>query len=93
MKTYQQAAHAMQSGVAMMMNYDNTETEPKHLRVGLNSAFVNDAALAQLLIDKGIITLQEYQDSLTKEMNKEVERYEHRISEETSDGKTKIKLN
>lgn len=79
MMKYLEAAHAMQSGVAMMMNYDTADTEPKHLRVGINSAMVSDAALVRLLIKKGLITMEEFQESLTEEMNREVERYEAQL--------------
>ena len=47
---YVKAAHAMQSGVAVCMERGTAETTPKHLRVGVNSAMVNDAAIARLLI-------------------------------------------
>lgn len=83
MKSYQEACHAMQSGVAMMMNYESAETEPKHLRVGINSAMVNDAALVSLLVAKGIITMDEYAQAVTEEMNREAERYEQRVREAT----------
>jgi hypothetical protein len=80
-KTLEQASHAMQSGVAMEMNYDPGPTEPKHLRVGVNAALVYQAALARLLVDKGIISWDEYNAAITDEMNREVERYEQRLTE------------
>lgn len=80
-KTYKEAAHAMQSGVAMEMNYNKQSTDPKHLRVGINSTMVDTAAMARLLMDKGVITMEEYEAALTAEMNKEVERYEKHLSE------------
>ena len=73
---YKAKVHAMQSGVAMKMNYDPSDTSPKHLRVGVNSALCDQAALARLLIDKGIITEAEYEAAITAEMGREVERYE-----------------
>lgn len=81
-RRYSEAAHAMQSGVAHEMNTNHLHperdpaTQPKHLRVGVNSALVNDAALAKLLIAKGIITLQEYMIAVADEMEEEVQRYE-----------------
>ena len=49
---YDAAAHAMQSGVAFEIGAGvSRETEPKHLRVGVNSAMVDSAALAALLIN------------------------------------------
>lgn len=77
--TYEQACHAMQSGVAFEMERDPKPTEPKHLRVGVNSALVNDEALVQLLIAKGIITQDEYLEALRVAMNEEVDRYQSRI--------------
>lgn len=81
MKTYVEALHAIQSGVAMMMEADSKETNPKHLRVGINSALCDTAALARLLITKGIITEEEYVMAVTEEANQEVKRYEKRLSE------------
>jgi len=81
MSDYRDLCHAMQSGVAMKMNYDAGETTPKHLRVGVNSALCNQAALARLLMEKGIITQAEYAAAITAEMAREVERYEQWLNE------------
>lgn len=70
---YDAAVHAVQSAIAFMMNYGYKGTEPKHLRVGIHSALVNDAALADILIKKGIITQEEYAESVMEWMEKEVE--------------------
>ena len=67
--------HAMQSAVAAKMAIDPAETTPKHLRVGVNSAMCDQAALVQLLVAKGVITIEEYGDAITQEMAREVERY------------------
>lgn len=48
--TYEQALHGMQSGVAYEHSNGSPDGSPKHLRVGINSAQVNNAALARLLI-------------------------------------------
>lgn len=88
-KTYREACHAMQSGVAMEMNYEPGPTEPKHLRTGINSALCDNSALAKLLIAKGVITLAEYEQAITDEMNAEVERYEARLSQRLN---TKVTL-
>lgn len=74
--TYSQALHAVQTAVAYEMVHGNSGTDPKHLRVGVNSAFVNDAALARLLIRKGLITEEEYSEEVRHEMNREVVRYQ-----------------
>lgn len=89
MKTYTEACHAMQSGVAMEMNLSSKDTEPKHLRTGINSVLCDQAALAKLLVAKGIITMEEYEAAITAEMNAEVERYEARLSRQLN---TKITL-
>ena len=59
--SYEEAAHAMQSSVAHEMNLPHRQapTEPKHLRVGVNTAMVDHAALAYLLIQKGIIRMDQ----------------------------------
>lgn len=72
---YTRAAHAMQAGVGMMMNKDPLNTTPKHLRVGVNSALVDSAVLAKLLIDKGVITEEEYLTALAEGMEAERDRY------------------
>jgi hypothetical protein len=78
--TYQEALHAMQSGVAMEMNMGSEDTSPKHLRVGVNAAMCDNAVLVKLLFAKGIITMEEYEKAIEVEMNEEVKRYENRIS-------------
>lgn len=79
---YYAAAHAMQSGVAMEMQQAGREaaTQPKDLRVGINTALCDQAALVRLLIQKGIITHGEYLEALATEMEAEQARYEARIS-------------
>lgn len=78
---YPEAAHAMQSGVAQEIADGNAAASPKHLRTGLNSAMVQDAALARLLVKKGLITFEEYNEEIRLEMCREVDRYEKRLSE------------
>jgi len=80
---YLAAYHAMQSGVAFEMNYPEriSATKPKHLRVGINGALVQDAAIVKLLIDKGIFTMEEYWKSVADEMDAEVARYEKRAQQ------------
>lgn len=78
---YHEALHAMQSGVATEMGVDPKPTEPKHLRVGINSALVNNEAIATLLIEKGIITQEEYTEQVAISMEKEKKSYEQRLSQ------------
>lgn len=78
---YLAAAHAMQSGVAMEMNYDSTATEPKHLRVGVNSAMSDLGGLARLLIAKGIITEEEYFTAVADAMEAEKASYARHLTQ------------
>jgi hypothetical protein len=73
----------MQSGVKMEMELGAAATEPKHLRVGVNSALVDSAALAELLIAKGLITEAEYLEAIAVGMEREARRYEQILSERT----------
>jgi hypothetical protein len=70
----------MQSGVAAKMGIDPSETTPKQLRVGVNSAMVETSTIVGILIDKGIITMEEWTEKLTLGMNQEAERYEKELS-------------
>jgi len=80
--TYEQAAHGMQTAVAFEIEQQrgddpNTRsTSPKHLRVGINARAVDHAALAYILIRKGIITEAEYLEELRLAMNDELARYQ-----------------
>lgn len=85
------AAHAMQSGVAMEMNWNPGPTDPKHLRVGVNTALSDQAGLVRLLIAKGLITEAEYIAAIADEMEREVVRYEERMQEHIG-GTTRIHL-
>jgi hypothetical protein len=76
---YYAAVHAMQSGVAAEHAAGSNDGSPKHLRTGVNSAQVGNAALARLLIDKGVITMDEYEAAQAAEMEAEQQRYEQRL--------------
>jgi hypothetical protein len=78
---YLAAAHAMQSGVAMAMNYDTSQTDPKHLKVGVNSALVTASAIAHLLIAKGVFIESEYFTQLADLMEAERDTYTKLIEE------------
>lgn len=85
---YEQAIHAMQTGVKMELDLDypgefedaNLRHKFKHLRTGINSALVETSMLAKLLIDKGLLTEAEYIKRLADAMEAEVKRYEQRLS-------------
>jgi hypothetical protein len=78
--TYEEAMHAVQSGVAYEQGQDADCDTRKHLRTGINSAAVTDAAVGRLLIAKGICTMQEYLEAVRLEAIAEVERYEKHLS-------------
>ncbi len=77
---YLAAMHAVQSGVAMEIEAGSTDTTPKHLRVGINSAMVDHGALATVLIQKGILTEEEYFEALAETAEREQAAYEARLS-------------
>ena len=76
---YEAAMHGMQTGVKLELENDPSSASPKHLRVGVNSALINDAALVRLLVKKGLITSEEYAEEVRLEANRELDRYEHRL--------------
>lgn len=78
---YRALVHALQTGVAYEMELNPKPTEPKHLRVGINSAMVEHSALVDLLIRKGLLTLDEYFDALLVAMEREVHQYQQRLAE------------
>lgn len=80
---YESLMHAIQTGVATEMGLGSKDTTPKHLRVGINSGLVNQAGLVNLLVQKGIITEDEYFDAIITEAEAEVKRYEDRLFEKT----------
>lgn len=85
--TYQEACHAIQSGVLQMMHVQaqqdrdtNTHaTGPKHLRTGINIAMCDHAALVNLLVKKGLFTMEEYQEEIRLAAITEVEMYENQL--------------
>ena len=78
---YLKLCHAMQTGVAFKIEKDNKDTTPKHLRVGINVAMSDHAALMNLLIKKGIVTEDEYYDALIESMEREVKMYQNKLKE------------
>lgn len=79
-KRHSDALHAMQSGVASEMRYNDKPTDPKHLRVGVNASMVDMAGLVTLLVEKGVITESEYYKAIADSMEREVARYEELLS-------------
>lgn len=85
------AAHRMQTGVAFEHGRGSGDGSPKHLRVGVNTALVDHGALAKILIDKGIITEEEYLEAIVLGMEAEADHYAKRINDELgTDGRVQI---
>lgn len=80
-KRYLAAAHALQTAVKLDHELGSTDGSAKHLRVGVNSVAVSEAAVVQLLVKKGVLSLAEYHAALADEMEAEVERYRVRLAE------------
>lgn len=79
---YLAALHGLQSGVAWEMGTGTSAaTEPKHLRVGVNSALIQQSAIVKLLVAAGIFTMEEWWKTLADEMEAEVKRYQDRANE------------
>lgn len=78
---YHSAMHSIQSGVAMEMNYNEKIIDPKHLRVGVISAMVEISAVAALLIQKKLISEEEYYDAIVTAVETEKEKFERELSE------------
>ena len=72
--------HAVQTGVGYMMEQGSKETHPKHLRVGINNALIQNSALQMLLVIKGIITPVEYAEAVEFLVEREVERYRREVA-------------
>ncbi len=78
---YLELLHAIQSGVKATIELGiSNEATPKHLRTGINSALINISALGQTLIEKGIITFEEWRDNEIKLLEQEVKDYENNLS-------------
>lgn len=77
---YLAAAHAMQTAVALDQTRGSDDGSPKHLRVGVNTALVDAGGLVKLLVDKGVITIEEYQKAIADAMEQEVKNYRKRLN-------------
>jgi hypothetical protein len=78
---YKYQTKRMSAGVALDMSLpDHKDTTRKALRVGINSAHVNSAALAHLLVDLGVITLEQYTQYIADTMEVEADDYEKALS-------------
>ncbi len=58
---YLNAMHGVQTAVAAGIELGDEDASPKHLRTGVNAAMVSHLAVANLLIEKNVITVDEYE--------------------------------
>lgn len=77
--SYEQAAHGVQSAVALKEARNDPILTPKHMRVGIDLSKSDQAGLAQLLMDKGLITLEEYLEYVRLAANDELSREEEQF--------------
>ncbi|MEH2525854.1 MULTISPECIES: hypothetical protein [unclassified Bradyrhizobium] len=85
--TYEQALHGIQSAIRFEMSrsgipddeHNPTSRMMKHLRVGIDMRAADHAAVAGLLIEKGIITEEEYLERMRLAANEELARYEEYV--------------
>jgi hypothetical protein len=76
---YLNAAHAVQTGIGMMMHTNPRLFEPKHVRVGIDASKVEQAGLVTLLIRKGIFSEVEYIAAVADAMEEEQRRSEQEL--------------
>lgn len=75
---YERAAHRVQTTIAFQ---PHRPLDPyKDLRTGIDLSKADMSGLAQLLISKGVITLDEYIEAIATSAEKEAEMKEHDLS-------------
>lgn len=85
-KKYVKLAHAMQTGIASCIAVGWTGATQKHLRVGIDTSKSDHGALVKLLLEKGVITEEEYGRALLEGLENEVKGFERLFEQLT--GKT-----
>lgn len=74
---YMQAMHGVQSAIALEQQLGAGHIDShKHLRVGIDSGHISTGALVELLIDKGLLTLDEYEAKLASFAERELMSYQ-----------------
>jgi len=89
---YLAKAHAIQTGVAYLLNDDPTSGTPKHLRTGLNYVMSDLGSLTKLLVNKGVIAEAEVQQAILAGLDREIALYESELQKHYGTGETKITL-
>lgn len=81
---YMALLHAMQSGVKAVVDIQQGDTaahSPKHLRTGVNASMILGSAIVKTLVDKGLITWEEFRDNEIELLKNEVAMYEQKLSD------------
>lgn len=74
---YRQALHGVQCAIGFEHHIGVGHiSDPKHLRTGIDSAHISNGALLELLIEKGLITYDEYVAKLASFAERELLGYE-----------------
>lgn len=95
MDRYKAAVHAVQAGAGMEVELDHPRWHSelqrawKHLRVGIDSAKVEQGALVAMLIQRGLFTEDDYLEAIAVAMEQEQKRWEAMLSERLN---TKVTL-
>jgi len=79
--TYEEAAHGVQTAIAYDIGEGRKTTEPKHMRVGIDMSKADMLGLAVLLMEKGIITSEEYIEAMRLSANEEVAMREEEVKD------------
>lgn len=87
---YIKAAHKVQTAIAATPW--SKSLQPKHLRTGIDMAKADMKGLAELLISKGVFTLEEYTAALEKSAEEEAELQRLKVAEEMGVDPSKIVL-
>ena len=80
---YKRHMGRVQSGIlAKMMrwpSFNDMCCNPKHIRVGIDSAMVSDRAMFDLLVAKGVFTEEEYAKALRDSAKREADTHEKEL--------------
>lgn len=88
---YENAMHAIMTGVGYVQTFDPNERDVKHLRTGINSALISNGALTRLLIDRGIFTEEEWYKTLADVAEHDVKTYQEMLKRHYG-GETEVTL-
>lgn len=80
---YEAKMHAVQTGVAFTLthNAEAAQCKPKHLRVGINGARMENAALVKTLFDAGLISEEKLQENMIFFLDQEIASYERELTQ------------